>query len=70
MEGVFHEDLAALSDLDEQSLLESLSQRFKQDRIYVSINSDLKCACDCFGESNVLSEQCPIVLYANPIQFI
>lgn len=41
MEGVFHEDLAALSDLDEQSLLESLSQRFKQDRIYTYIGDIL-----------------------------
>lgn len=48
MEVLLHEDLAALSDLDEQSLLESLSQRFRQDRIYVSNvkRSDL-CACDC-----------------------
>ncbi|XP_038821280.1 myosin-IIIb-like isoform X2 [Salvelinus namaycush] len=41
MEGLFHEDLAALSDLDEQSLLESLSQRFKQDRIYTYIGDIL-----------------------------
>nr|XP_046173222.1 unconventional myosin-VIIa-like isoform X4 [Oncorhynchus gorbuscha] len=41
MEGLFHEDLAALSDLDEQSLLETLSQRFKQDRIYTYIGDIL-----------------------------
>uniref|UniRef100_A0A8C7JEE1 Myosin-IIIb n=1 Tax=Oncorhynchus kisutch TaxID=8019 RepID=A0A8C7JEE1_ONCKI len=41
MEGLFHEDLAALSDLDEQSLLESLSQRFKQDHIYTYIGDIL-----------------------------
>uniref|UniRef100_A0A4W5PUH3 Myosin motor domain-containing protein n=1 Tax=Hucho hucho TaxID=62062 RepID=A0A4W5PUH3_9TELE len=41
MEVLLHEDLAALSDLDEQSLLESLSQRFKQDRIYTYIGDIL-----------------------------
>ncbi|KAL0965525.1 hypothetical protein UPYG_G00282450 [Umbra pygmaea] len=40
MEGL-HEDLAALSDLDEQSLLESLTQRFNQDRIYTYIGDIL-----------------------------
>uniref|UniRef100_A0A8C7SJN8 Myosin motor domain-containing protein n=1 Tax=Oncorhynchus mykiss TaxID=8022 RepID=A0A8C7SJN8_ONCMY len=41
MEVLLHEDLAALSDLDEQSLLESLSQRFRQDRIYTYIGDIL-----------------------------
>ncbi|XP_028981003.2 myosin-IIIb [Esox lucius] len=41
MGGLLHEDLASLSDLDEQSLLESLSQRFKQDRIYTYIGDIL-----------------------------
>ncbi|CAB1318502.1 unnamed protein product, partial [Coregonus sp. 'balchen'] len=41
MEVLLHDDLAALSDLDEQSLLESLSQRFKQDRIYTYIGDIL-----------------------------
>ena len=36
------EDLAALSDLDEKSLLESLTRRFNQDRIYVSEQTGLK----------------------------
>lgn len=36
MEEHLQEDLATLSELDEKSLLESLSQRFKKDKIYVS----------------------------------
>lgn len=45
MEEPLHEDLATLSELDEKSLLESLSQRFKQDKIYVS--KMLNCLCMC-----------------------
>ncbi|XP_030623933.1 myosin-IIIb-like [Chanos chanos] len=41
MEGGVLEDLATLSELDEKSLLESLSQRFKQDHIYTYIGDIL-----------------------------
>lgn len=37
MEILLRDDLAALSDLDEKSLLEALSQRFSQNHIYVSM---------------------------------
>ncbi|XP_062334016.1 myosin-IIIa [Osmerus eperlanus] len=41
MEESLCEDLAALSDLDEKSLLESLTRRFNQDRIYTYIGDIL-----------------------------
>ncbi|KAJ8338684.1 hypothetical protein SKAU_G00354700 [Synaphobranchus kaupii] len=41
MDGLLQEDLATLSDLDEKSLLESLSERFKQNQIYTYIGDIL-----------------------------
>lgn len=41
MEEHLHEDLATLSELDEKSLLDSLSQRFKQGKIYTYIGDIL-----------------------------
>ncbi|KAG7476572.1 hypothetical protein MATL_G00084410 [Megalops atlanticus] len=41
MEALLQEDLATLSDLDEKSLLESLDQRFKKDKIYTYIGDIL-----------------------------
>ncbi|XP_062383882.1 myosin-IIIb [Sardina pilchardus] len=41
MEDPLQEDLATLSELNEKSLLESLSQRFKQDKIYTYIGDIL-----------------------------